>query len=215
MFFGVLFVLFLAGQSVAGAVEFNNQQAAQGREAVSYLHYLTTSDFAVDVAENWQSEFLQFFLYVFATVWLVQRGSTESKELDQVGRESDQEQRIGRYAPPDAPRWARAGGIRLAVYSRSLGLAMCTIFFCRGWRSRSPGPRPTTLNSWANSRTQSAGPVTSRPPTSGAAVCRTGNLSSWRWPRWRPCRSICVSAGPRNPSRSAQRTRPPATRAEP
>ena len=45
-----------------------------------------------------------------------------------MGRESDKEQRIGRYAPPDAPRWARAGGARLAIYSRSLGLAMCTIF---------------------------------------------------------------------------------------
>ena len=136
VFFGVLFLLSLAGQSVAGAFEFNNHQAAQGREAVSYLHYLTTSDFAVDVAENWQSEFLQFFLFVFATVWLVQRGSTESKEPDKVGLESDKEQRIGRYAPPDAPRWVRAGGIRLAIYSRSLGLAMCTIFLL-SWLAQS------------------------------------------------------------------------------
>ena len=136
VFFGVLFLVSLAGQSVAGAFEFNNQQAAQGRAAVSYLHYLTTSDFAVDVAENWQSEFLQFFLYVYATVWLVQRGSTESKEPDMAGLESDEEQRIGPYAPPDAPRWARAGGVRLVVYPRSLGLAMCTIFLL-SWLAQS------------------------------------------------------------------------------
>ncbi|MBT2530319.1 hypothetical protein J7E91_34465 [Streptomyces sp. ISL-99] len=28
-----------------------------------------------------QSEFLQFFLYVFGTVWLLQRGSPESKPV--------------------------------------------------------------------------------------------------------------------------------------
>ncbi len=31
--------------------------------------------------ENWQSEYLQFTLYIFATVWLVQRGSPESKPV--------------------------------------------------------------------------------------------------------------------------------------
>jgi hypothetical protein len=136
VFFGVIFLLSLAGQSVAGAFEFNNQQLAQGQQAVSYLHYLTTSDYAVDIAENWQSEFLQFFLYVFATVWLVQRGSTESKDVDKIGRESDKDQKIGRYGPPDAPRWARAGGFRLAIYSRSLGLAMGTIFLL-SWLAQS------------------------------------------------------------------------------
>ena len=46
--------------------------------------------------ENWQSEYLQFFLYVFATVWLVQHGSAESKKPEEVGPESDQEQTGGR-----------------------------------------------------------------------------------------------------------------------
>lgn len=36
---------------------------------------------AVDVTENWQSEFLQFFLYIFGTVHLLQRGSPESKPV--------------------------------------------------------------------------------------------------------------------------------------
>jgi hypothetical protein len=43
--------------------------------------YLTSSSFAVDVVENWQSEYLQFFLDVLGTVWLVQKGSPESKEM--------------------------------------------------------------------------------------------------------------------------------------
>ena len=40
--------------------------------------------------ENWQSEYLQFTLLMIATVWLLQRGSPESKELDKAGRESEQ-----------------------------------------------------------------------------------------------------------------------------
>ncbi len=136
VFFGVILLLALIGQSVAGVFQFNNQQVAQGQEGISYLQYLTTSDFAVDVAENWQSEFLQFFLYIVATVWLVQRGSTESKQPDQVGPESDEQQKVGRYAPDEAPRWARAGGLRLALYSRSFGLAMGTIFLL-SWLAQS------------------------------------------------------------------------------
>jgi hypothetical protein len=136
LFFGLLLLLALLGQSVAGRAEFNDQQLADGQEALSYLQYVTTSDFAVDVAENWQSEFLQFFLFILATVWLVQRGSTESKQLGKAGRESDEDQKVGEHAPPDAPAWARAGGFRLAIFSRSLGLVMGSIFLL-SWLAQS------------------------------------------------------------------------------
>ncbi len=128
VFFLAILLLALAGQSVAGLAEFNNQQIAAGLETLSYGQYLLSSDFAVDVAENWQSEFLQFTLYIFATVWLVQRGSSESKELDKVGRESDEDQQVGAHAQPDAPAWAKVRGWKLGLYSRSLGLTMATIF---------------------------------------------------------------------------------------
>jgi hypothetical protein len=82
----------------------------------------------VDVMENWQSEYLQFTLYIFATVWLVQKGSSESKELGKEGTETDREQRVGRYARADSPAWAGAGGWRTAVFSRSLGLVMGALF---------------------------------------------------------------------------------------
>jgi hypothetical protein len=126
--FGALFVACLVGQAFAGHAQFDDQQLAEGLEPVSLSRYLTSSSFAVDVVENWQSEYLQFFLYVFATVWLVQRGSPESKELDRAGPESDEDQRIGRHARGDSPAWARTGGWRTAVFSRSLGLVMGSIF---------------------------------------------------------------------------------------
>ncbi len=128
LFFLAILLLALVGQSFAGLAEFNNQQIAAGLETLSYGRYLLSSDFAVDVAENWQSEFLQFTLYVFATVWLVQRGSSESKELDKVGPESDEDQLVGPHTEPDSPAWAGAGGFRQALYSRSLGITMGSIF---------------------------------------------------------------------------------------
>jgi hypothetical protein len=136
LFFLTILLLALAGQSVAGLAEFNNQQIASGLQTVSYGQYLLSSDFAVDVAENWQSEFLQFFLYVFATVWLVQRGSSESKELDKVGPESDEDQLIGRHTQSDSPSWAGVGGFRQALYSRSLGITMGSIFLL-SWLAQS------------------------------------------------------------------------------
>jgi hypothetical protein len=126
--FGGLFVATLVGQAISGTADFNAQQVVNGLEPVSLLEYVTSSSFGVDVMENWQSEYLQFFLYIFATVWLVQRGSSESKEPGQEGTETDEEQKIGRHADDDSPTWARTGGWRTAVFSRSLGMLMGALF---------------------------------------------------------------------------------------
>jgi hypothetical protein len=80
------------------------------------------------VLENWQSEYLQFTLYILGTIWLVQRGSPESKEPDKAGRESDEDQRLGRHADERSPRWARAGGLRTRLLSNSLLIVMGTIW---------------------------------------------------------------------------------------
>ena len=128
IFFFALFLAALVGQSLAGMAEFNSQQIADHMATLSYGQYLTSSDFAVDVAENWQSEYLQFLLFIVATVWLLQRGSPESKSLDQAGLESDREQKVGRYAETGSPAWAKVEGVRRFVFSTSLGLVMGVIF---------------------------------------------------------------------------------------
>ncbi len=126
--FGLLFLAVLVGQAFAGVADFNERQVAEGLEPVSLGRYLTSASFGVDVLENWQSEYLQFFLFIFLTVWLVQKGSPESKELDKVGAESDRDQNVGRYAEEDSPKWAEAGGWRRWLFSNSLGLVMGLIF---------------------------------------------------------------------------------------
>src|SRR4051794_406598 len=110
LFFGLIFLAALVGQSFAGMAQFNQQQLADSMATVSYAQYLTSSDFAVDVAENWQSEYLQFLLYIFATVWLVQRGSVESEEAGDGGTQSDKDQRVGPHATEESPGRAGVGG---------------------------------------------------------------------------------------------------------
>ncbi|MEX0168279.1 hypothetical protein MRBLMG1_000820 [Streptomyces sp. LMG1-1-1.1] len=134
--FGLAFLVVLAAQAVAGRAEFNEQLAIEGLQQVGLGDYLMSSDFAVDVTENWQSEFLQFFLYIFGTVYLLQRGSPESKELHKAGTESEREQRVGDHARADSPRWAATKDWRQAVYSRSLGLVMAG-FFVLSWLAQS------------------------------------------------------------------------------
>jgi hypothetical protein len=128
--FAAAFLLALAGQSAAGLAAYNEDRAAHGAPGTDWLGFVSSSDFVVDVAENWQSEYLQFFLFILATVWLVQRGSPESKKPGDEGTGSDEEQMVGAHARPDSPRWARARGWRLWVYSNSLLLVMGAVFVC-------------------------------------------------------------------------------------
>jgi hypothetical protein len=126
--FGGLFLIVLAAEAMAGHAQYNQQQLTEGLPPITLLRYVTSASFGADVAENWQSEYLQFSLYIFLTVWLLQKGSPESKPLDKAGLESDQDQKVGPYATADSPRWAKVGGWRTAVFSNSLGLVMGLIF---------------------------------------------------------------------------------------
>ena len=129
LFFLVIFLAALSGQAIAGHSLFNQEQLSHGEAPISLWRYLSSSSFGQAVMENWQSEYLQFALFALATVWLLQRGSPESKELDKAGRETEEDQRLGRHAHSRSPGWARSGGIRTAVYSNSLILVMALVFF--------------------------------------------------------------------------------------
>lgn len=124
--FLLLFLAALVGQSFAGWIAFNDEQVADQLGTVSFLEYVTSASFSVDVAENWQSEYLQFLLYITATVWLVQRGSPESPSEPGLGTEQDH--LLGEYALEDSPTWAKVGGWRTTLFSWSLSLVMAAIF---------------------------------------------------------------------------------------
>jgi hypothetical protein len=134
--FGLLFLGSLIGQALVGHGAFNQDQLLHHGDPVSLGRYLTTSEFAADVAENWQSEYLQFTLFILGTIWLLQRGSPESKQLDKAGVETDEEQRVGRHATPRSPGWAKVGGLRTAIYSNSLLIVM-TALWLGSWFAQS------------------------------------------------------------------------------
>lgn len=136
LFFLLLFVAALVGQAFVGHADNNEELVRHGLPTISFGEFVTSSAFVVDVAENWQSEFLQFFLFIFATIWLVQRGSPESKKPGEQGVGSDAEQLVGRHARADSPRWARAAGWRRILYSNSLLIVM-GIAFLLSWLAQS------------------------------------------------------------------------------
>ena len=140
LLFAVLFVAALVGQSFAGLHNYNAELAEHGDPAISWWHYLVSPDFGGAVMENWQSEFLQFSLFIAATIWLLQKGSNESKPLSDAGLESDERQRVGRHTPAGGPGWAKADDLRTRIYENSLLIVMTAIFFAT-WFGQS-------LNNW-------------------------------------------------------------------
>ena len=152
LFFGAILLATLVGQAFTGLAEYNSSVQINGLPTLALGAYVTSAQFAVDVAENWQSEYLQFLLYIVLTVWLVQRGSTESKAVEDRGPESDEEQKVGRFAASVSPAWARAAGWRRAVFSHSLSLAMGAFFLLSWEPSWSPARAPTTVSGCRSSR---------------------------------------------------------------
>ena len=139
--FGLLFLGAVSAQSLAGWHVQRDEAAQHGERAVGYLSYVTSSDFGQALLENWQSEYLQFLLFILLTIWLTQIGSPESKEPGQEGLGTDEQQKVGPHAPHDAPRWARVQDWRRGLYSWSLLVVMGVLFLLSwlghslaGWR---------------------------------------------------------------------------------
>ena len=121
-----LFLLFFTGQVLTGRATYNDEQRQHREPAVTVGQYLTTGAFIEATAENWESEFLQMGLFVLLTVFLHQRGSSESKRIEEP-EEVDQDPREARGGPA-VPRAARRGRLALAAYEHSLSIAFLALF---------------------------------------------------------------------------------------
>jgi len=122
--FFLLFVVSLAGQTFTGLKEYNKEQQEEGQAAVTLPTYFTTGHFLESTFENWESEFLQMAFFVVFTIWLYQKGSSESKKFEE-GEEVDREPDPNREGAP----WpVRKGGWVLAIYKHSLTIALLILF---------------------------------------------------------------------------------------
>ena len=121
-----LFALFLMAQSVTGFQVYNDDQREHGGSAIGYADYLRTGHFVEATFENWESEYLQMGVYVLFTVYLFQRGSSESKDPDHE-EPCDEDPRLA-LDRPDVPWPVRYGGPVLRVYEHSLAIALLLLF---------------------------------------------------------------------------------------
>jgi hypothetical protein len=120
------FALFLFAQSVTGLAVYNDDQREHGEATIGYAEYLRTGHFVEATFENWESEYLQMGAYVLFTVFLFQRGSSESKDPDkEESVDEDPRQARDREGIP----WpVRAGGLALKCYEYSLSIALLLLF---------------------------------------------------------------------------------------
>jgi hypothetical protein len=121
-----LFLVFLLGHSLAGHRTFNAEQETHGEPTVGYGEYLTDGHFFESVFENWESEFLQMGAFIVLTVFLVQKGSAESKRPDE--RNDVDEDPRSKAQRADAPWPVRRGGLWLKLYEKSLLVVFALLF---------------------------------------------------------------------------------------
>lgn len=119
----------LVGQVFTGWHDYNDELEQMKLPALTLGQYLGSGHFLEATFENWESEFLQMGLYVLLTIWLRQKGSSESKKLyeeEEVDREPDPSRK-------DAPGPVKRGGWQLALYQHSLSLAFLLLFLGSVW----------------------------------------------------------------------------------
>jgi hypothetical protein len=121
-----LFFITQAGLSVVGHFRHNHEQLQHSKPTISYLEYLSSSEFIEATMENWESEFLQMCAYVFLTTFLYQKGSAESKKID-APEAVDREPRLSAHNA-NVPWPVRKGGLTLKLYESSLTLALFFLF---------------------------------------------------------------------------------------
>jgi len=122
--FFLLFVFSLYGQIQFGFMEYNKELGEEGASTIGMPAYLTSGHFLQSTFENWESEFLQMALFVVLTIFLQQKGSSESKDLDkkeEVDRPPDPKRK-------DAPWPVRTGGWILQLYKHSLTIMLLLLF---------------------------------------------------------------------------------------
>jgi hypothetical protein len=121
-----MFLASVAGQIIFGLAAYNEERAHAGFTSVTLGTYLTSGHFLEAVFENWESEFLQMGIFIVLSAKLVQKGSAESKSLEEPN-ESDEDPRQHRQ-DPKAPWPVRRGGLVLVLYENSLAIAFVLLF---------------------------------------------------------------------------------------
>jgi hypothetical protein len=123
----ILFATCLLGQIASGRAVLNQERREHGLAPVAWIDYFHHGQFLSATFENWESEFLQMGLYVLLTVGLRQKGSAESRPLDDTARgalEPDSRE----VEPGPHPSAVRRGGWVARLYANSLSIGLLLLF---------------------------------------------------------------------------------------
>jgi hypothetical protein len=133
-----LFFVFLVGLVFTGHAQNNAELADHGQPTQSLGQYIGSSSFGEAVFENWESEFLQMGMYVLLAAYLVQKGSAESRPIDESAPQ-DEDPRDHRN-DRDAPWPVRHGSeLILRLYENSLAIAFGLAFLLSFWLHAATG----------------------------------------------------------------------------
>ena len=122
-----LFLIFFGGMILSGVRVYNSDQLEHGQQAVSLGGYLLSGAFFEATFENWESEFLQMGMYVVLTAFLFQKGSSESKPVDEATPQDEDPREAAKR--PGLPWPVRRGGWVLTAYEHSLSALFFILFF--------------------------------------------------------------------------------------
>jgi hypothetical protein len=122
----ILFLVSLIGQALTGWRAHAEELRVHELPSISLLTYLGSGHFISAVFENWESEFLQMAAYVLLTIFLFQKGASESKKPDESNPED--ESPSAKRNDPNAPWPVHRGGLLLKLYSHSLSIALVALF---------------------------------------------------------------------------------------
>lgn len=78
LLFVVSFLIHLYGSNE----DFNQEQAIKGKPTETMWQYLSNSRFWFESFQNWQSEFVSVAAIIFLSIYLRQKGSSQSKAVD-------------------------------------------------------------------------------------------------------------------------------------
>ena len=135
-------MVFLIGMTFTGWSVSNDELTEHGAAAEGLGAYLRSGDFWEAISENWESEFLQMGSYVVLTVFLFQKGSAESKPIDQTRTPGRGPAATTRAIPTPHGRSGAAEWCS-SLYENSLLILFAVLFAGRSSRTRSVGPPPT------------------------------------------------------------------------
>lgn len=126
-----IFVLCMVGMVASGYEVANTDRLDHGATPLTLAGYLTSGSFAEATFENWESEFLQMGAYVVLTIFLFQKGSSESKPIGEHTAHDDDPRHA--KITPETPWPVRRGGVALVIYENSLAIFFFALFALSFW----------------------------------------------------------------------------------